>query len=114
MGTDGEDRTNQNPPAGVDGCLTHSSSAPASSVIADITESSVSPDNAPPVSETASGDASGEEDAVIEEELALLSSRHQPFCHLSSTSSNMAGVAGEKPDSNASTTSIINSCATEC
>ena len=105
MGTDGESRTNQNPPAGVDGCLTHSSSAPASSVITDIAESSVSPDNAEAASETASGDASGEEDAVIEEELALLSSRHQPFCRLSSTSSNMAGVDGEKADSNASTTS---------
>ena len=74
-------------------------------MIADITESCISPDNAPPVSETASGDASGEEDAVIEEELALLSSRHQPFCHLSSATSAMAGVDGEKPDSNASTTS---------
>ena len=55
--------------------------------------------------ETASGDASGEEDAVIEEELALLSSRHQPFCHMASTVSTMAGVSGEKPSSNASTTS---------
>ena len=58
------------------------------------------------MSETASGDASGEEDAVIEEELALLSSRHQPFCHLSSSSSNMAAVTEVgQVDSNSSTTS---------
>ena len=62
-------------------------------------------DNAPLHDETASGDASGEEDAVIEEELALLSSRHQPFCHMASSGSTMAGVSGEKPNSNASTTS---------
>ena len=74
-------------------------------MITDVTESSINSDNAPITVETASGDASGEEDAVIEEELALLSSRHQPFCHMSSAVSNMDGVSGQKPSSNASTAS---------
>lgn len=85
--------------------LPHSSSAPASTVIADITLSTLDKDGESLAPDTASGDASGEEDAVIEEELALLSSRHQPFCHLSSQTLNMANVEGEKPSSNASTTS---------
>ena len=74
-------------------------------MITDVTDSSLNSDNVTLDIDTASGDASGEEDAVIEEELALLSSRHQPFCHMSSTASAMAGVGGEKPSSNASTTS---------
>merc|ERR1712020_189425 len=90
----------------VDVSLPHSSSAPASTVIADITLSTLDKDGETLAPDTASGDASGEEDAVIEEELALLSSRHQPFCHLSSSSSNMAGVTEVgQLDSNSSTTS---------
>ena len=83
--------------------IPHSSSDPASSVINQIANSNA--DCVTTISETASGDASGEEDAVIEEELALLSSRHQPFCHLASVPSIMVGVDGGKPASNASTTS---------
>ena len=103
--TNGDNSTIQNQSFEVEASLSHSSSAPVSSVITGITESSINTDDAPIVSDTASGDASGEEDAVIEEELALLSSRHQPFCHLASTTSNMADVEGDKTGSNTSTTS---------